>query len=152
MPDLNYSLPFAPLVASGQKRQTIRAMRKRPFVVGDALFHYVGMRTLACMRLGTSVAEDVLGIDILKDRAGRMLTFREDSPNGGQRRLSHDEVDELATLDGFQSSAAFYAWFLPGTSFHFVGQLILWPTTWQSNAQAEARIADSVQADVGEQL
>jgi hypothetical protein len=51
MPAFNYKKQFAELVATGRKRQTIRAMRKRPIKVGDKLYHFTGMRTKQCSQL-----------------------------------------------------------------------------------------------------
>ena len=65
MPILNYRKEFAPLVESGEKRLTIRAMRKRPFKSGDRLFHYTGLRTKACRKLLESTCLFADRIDII---------------------------------------------------------------------------------------
>ena len=54
MPALNFKKEFADKVASGEKRQTIRALRKdgknpRP---GQKLYLYTGMRTKYCRKCG----------------------------------------------------------------------------------------------------
>ncbi len=53
MPSLNFQARFAPLVESGEKRQTIRAYRKdgRDPKRGDKLYLFTGMRTKACRPL-----------------------------------------------------------------------------------------------------
>jgi len=60
MPALNFQEQFADRVASGEKQQTIRAWRKRPFRTGDKLFLYTGMRhPKACRELGEATASRV---------------------------------------------------------------------------------------------
>ena len=53
MPALNFQAQFAPLVESGEKRQTIRAYRKdgRDPTPGCKLYFFTGMRTKACRPL-----------------------------------------------------------------------------------------------------
>ena len=51
MPAYNFKKQFAPLVGSGEKRQTVRFPRKRQTVKGDTLYLYTGMRTSACRKL-----------------------------------------------------------------------------------------------------
>ena len=54
MPAYTFQSRFAPLVASGEKRQTIRAIGKRRHAaVGDRIQLYTGMRTKACRKLVT---------------------------------------------------------------------------------------------------
>ena len=66
MPALNFKAEFAPLVESGEKRQTIRKLRKdgRDPKVGDALYLYTGMRTKKCRKLGIAPCESVQPIEI----------------------------------------------------------------------------------------
>ena len=68
MPALNYQAQFAPKVESGEKLQTIRARRKRPFKRGDRLYHYTGMRTKSCRKLGESTC--VIAMDIVIGKKG----------------------------------------------------------------------------------
>ena len=52
MPAYNFQKQFAPLVESGQKRQTIRAIGKRRHArPGESLQLYTGQRTKACRKL-----------------------------------------------------------------------------------------------------
>lgn len=126
MPALSYNQQFAPAVQAGDKLQTIRAMRKVPIKAGDTLFHFTAMRTKACRRLGVSSCQSANQIDILRwnDQRG---VFLQDSPGGGQRRLTNKEIETLATADGFPDVETFYAWFVTNNT-HFTGQLIKWPT------------------------
>ena len=53
MPSLNFQAQFAPLVESGAKRTTIRALRRdgRNPKRGDPLYMFTGQRTRSCRRL-----------------------------------------------------------------------------------------------------
>lgn len=51
MPSLNFQKQFVPLIESGQKRQTIRPVRKNPIKVGDTLYLFTGLRTKGCKRI-----------------------------------------------------------------------------------------------------
>ena len=143
MPALNYAAQFAPKVADGSKTQTIRSMRKRPFQVGDMLYHFNRQRHTDCKRLGFSIAEEVLSIDIF-DKEGKtglaVYLAVGSEPDSGQRRLSNAEVRELAKADGFENIADFYAWFV-GSRPHFRGQLIKWPTTWSTTTCPNAHVS-----------
>ncbi len=124
MPALSYHKQFAPAVEAGQKLQTIRALRKVPVKLGDTLYHYTGMRTKACRRLGVSTCQSANQIDIIRWK-GQRGVFLQDCPGGGQRRLGNIEMSVLAITDGFPDVDAFYAWFIANTG-HFTGQLITW--------------------------
>lgn len=83
MPALSFQKQFADQVATGKKRQTIRAWRKRPFFTGDKLYLYTGLRTSSCRKLGEAVAARVVAIVIGTgkcgdeiDVAGRRLNTR----------------------------------------------------------------------------
>ena len=134
MPALNYSSQFAPLVESGRKTQTIRALRKRPIKTGDKLYHYTGMRTKACRALGWSICSAVIDIDIFydylpqgnRDKIPSAVFFNSRTKGSRSRELQPYEVWALALEDGFLSVKAFYKWFVPVGDFHFMGQLIKW--------------------------
>ena len=130
MPALNYSDQFAPKVESGDKRQTIRALRKRPIKTGDILYHFHGLRHPGCRRLGYSIAEEVMPIKM----HARLLTVPRRvvvKCDGEWRRIGPRTLFELAEDDGFDSVDAFFAWFNPGNgSQAFRGQLIRWPKSW----------------------
>jgi hypothetical protein len=137
MPALNYAAKFAPLVEAGTKRQTIRALRKRPFRQGDVLVHYTNQRQPACRRMGYSIADEVHSIDIfapLDEKSGVVILNDRES-------ITRAETEQLAINDGFQSIEAFFGWFVVpaqilrhtqrcNLDFHFMGQLIKWPTSW----------------------
>jgi len=119
MPALNYQARFAPLVESGQKRQTIRAMRKRPFVAGDTLYHYTGMRTKACRKLLESVCHDAVVIEMggAPNQEWVMLN---------RIYLDADDIFLIARADGFQCGVDMLDWFRKVHGFPFKGQLVRW--------------------------
>jgi hypothetical protein len=126
MPALSYHAQFAQAVEAGQKLQTIRAMRKVPVKAGDTLYHYTGMRTKACRKLGVSFCQSANQIDIFTGRF--CAVFLQMSPGGGQHRLTNYEITALAKADGFSSRVDFLKWFGKDCAdlHHFSGQLITW--------------------------
>lgn len=67
MPALNFKMQFADKVEKGEKIQTIRATRKRPFRCGDKLYLYTGLRTKYCKKIGESVCHNVEDVEILSN-------------------------------------------------------------------------------------
>jgi len=117
MPALNFKKQFVEEILSGEKKQTIRAMRKRPFKVGDRLYLYTGMRTKQCKKIGEAVCTKVEHIkiyyknDILNVKLkGRILSF--------------DELNYFAVYDGFNGVFGFIGFFKDITPFS--GQIIYW--------------------------
>lgn len=115
MPALNFKKQFAPKVESGEKRQTIRAIRKTPFKEGDILYLYTGMRTRSCRKLGEAKALEVIPVEI---------TTRNMRINGV---LQHDhDSEKIAKEDGFDSFFDMMYWFFHTHGLPFEGQLIKW--------------------------
>jgi len=119
MPALNFKKEFADKVASGEKKQTIRALRKdggnpRP---GQMLYLYSGMRTKYCKKLGEAVCTSVEHICIEK---GCSVVI-------GITPLPRfaDEI-KFARADGFESTVDFYDFFLRTHGLPFRGLLIKW--------------------------
>ena len=121
MPLLGYKKQFVPLVESWEKRQTIRAIRKRPFKVGDRLYHYFGLRTKSCRKLLES--DCTAADDILIDEKGDVYI-------NGEMLLFTMSKESLAYADGFRPAGK--AW---GQMLHFfktvhglpfTGQLVKW--------------------------
>ncbi len=117
MPALNFQAQFAPLVESGEKRQTIRAYRKdgRDPKAGDTLYLYTGMRTKACRKLGEAKCVSVQHIafdesELLIDNFGHWA----------------HEADALARSDGFKAWPDMLAWFEKTHGLPFEGLLIRW--------------------------
>ena len=137
MPALNYHSCFSARVQSGEKLQTIRAQRKVTIKPGDTLYHFTGMRTKACRRLGVSICKDALNIDIIRTEQVKAV-FLQMCNGGSQRRIGNAEILAIATADGFADVDSFWTWFTGDATTkprHFHGQLIKWP---EINAESEA--------------
>lgn len=115
MPALNFKQRFAPDIESGKKRQSIRANRKRPFVCGDTLFLYTGMRTKSCRKLGETTATYVADISIYNNTV----------IEAGEE-LSRSDKRKLAREDGFENVSDFLTFFKESHGLPFQGQLIQW--------------------------
>ena len=106
MPALNYTV-FVDKVESGEKRQTIRRLRKRPIKVGDRLHHFAGMRTKHCRRLR---AEE-------EDYCKTEQRIRRESGLWYQRQvrawllMSWADIELIARRDGFECFWDFDQWF-----------------------------------------
>lgn len=115
MPALNFLTRFADDVESGRKRQTIRAQRKHPLYIGDALYLFTGMRTKGCRRLGDHTCTMVQEIRI--------------KPNGTVRldgqAICRTSAERIAKADGFESLKQFVEFFCADER-EFNGQLIQW--------------------------
>ena len=116
MPALNYQGRFAPKVESGEKRQTIRRVWKRPIKPSDTLYHHTGMRTKRCRRLRVETCLDVRPITL---HVGHyVLTTGE---YGGV-----DTLDRFAREDGFDLWPEMREWFDKRYGLPFEGVLITW--------------------------
>ena len=117
MPALNYKKHLAPLVESGEKRQTIRADRKdgRNPHVGDRLYHFTGLRTKVCRKLREDDCTSVenICIDCHSVVVGTMY-------------LTGIEIEVLAIADGFKDTNTFIEFFRTGYELPFYGKLIKW--------------------------
>ena len=113
----NFQKQFAEAVASGQKRQTIRALRKdgRHAKQGDRLQLYTGMRTKACRKLRDAVCHDACPILIEHDK---IWTF--------EPQELHLDLAAWAKRDGFESWGAMRAFFEQTHGLPFNGVLISW--------------------------
>jgi hypothetical protein len=113
---INFQARFAPLVASGEKRQTIRRnARCKP---GDRLQLYTGQRTADCRKL---VDPDPVCI-----RVGYIGI----NPNGislHDSSLYPRDLDDFARADGFGNFSQMVDWFVEvyGDPF-FTGYVITW--------------------------
>lgn len=111
MPAYDFKPRFAAKVATGEKRQTIRAVgKRRPPRVGDPLMLYTGLRTDACRKLLDAVCTAVEPISIEPERrAVRMV--RGYGENKWWADIDQEEIDVLAQADGFDDAEAFFAFF-----------------------------------------
>ena len=112
MPAYNFRSQFADDVESGRKRQTIRPRRKRPTRPGDTLYHYTGMRTKMCRKLGEFLCTKVTPVDILQG-AIRL----------GGRCLGTALALEFARADGFEGLEDFYRFFGEHYGLPVIGRL-----------------------------
>lgn len=115
MPAFNYQQRFADQVQSGTKRSTIRRWRKRPIYIGDTLYHYTGLRTPGCHKIGNTTCIRVREIRITPGG-----TIKIDG-----QVIYRESAQALAKADGFNSLADFIQFFCPGEQ-DFHGQLIEW--------------------------
>jgi hypothetical protein len=115
MPSLNFRDQFAPKIKSGEKRQTIRAKRKRPIVVGDSLYLFTGMQSKQCERIGTVVCRAVSDVEVGDDYIA-----------AGGAVLSASDADEFAVADGFEDRHAMIDFFKVTYGLPFSGDLIAW--------------------------
>jgi len=134
MPALNFQARFAPLVESGEKRQTIRAYRKdgRDPKPGDTLYLYTGMRTKACRMVGAASCRSVMPIGIDKDGG----IWRGDCATievlGKEFRVTGYELygtawcTRIARADGFDDVGQMRQWFEKTHGLPFEGLIIRW--------------------------
>lgn len=127
MPALNFQKRFAPRVRRGDKRQTIRRSRKRPWRLGDRVYLYTGMRTPACKRLGCGVV--TLLLDVRIERNKFSWRFANQKAAGLNFRLSVTGRRDIARADGFRDYAELAEWFHRRYGLPFTGILIRWART-----------------------
>jgi len=120
MPALNFKAEFADAVESGEKRQTIRAWRKRPFQIGDTLQLYTGQRTKNARLLRVEPCRMAMGVQITFAPiwTGKIWL--------GDWSLEPDAAEAFARNDGFASLAEMAQWFEKTYGLPFDGQLIMW--------------------------
>lgn len=128
MPAYNFQKQFAPLVESGEKRQTIRAKGKRRHALpGERLQLYTGMRTKTCRKL---LSPDPECLSVQNVYMCKIIERRRDSHAyqlflDGELVFWHD-VHEIASADGFEDPAAFFNFFEDTHGMPFRGVLIKW--------------------------
>ncbi|MEP7375559.1 MAG: hypothetical protein ABI675_19600 [Chitinophagaceae bacterium] len=159
MPAYSYKERFVPMVLDLSKGHTIRKRRKKGFAkIGDTIYHYYGLRTKLCRKLGEAPCTDVRTIVITAD--GLMLLFKERISDEKFKLLSSKDIskiylsirktkhtvlslknkNELAWRDGFrpegstadQPGNAFelmFRWWKLTHDFPFIGDIIYWDTT-----------------------
>lgn len=116
MPALNHAdAVHAAKVESGDKTCSIRGRRKRPFKVGDVIYHVACnyRKGVPARKLGTAICKSVTPIVI---DGNRVLLGDDD--------LAHEEIVTLARQDGFATGAEFLAYF--NRNGRFEGDLITW--------------------------
>ena len=133
MPALNFMAQFAPLVESGEKRQTIRAYRKddRDPKRGDALYLYTGMRQKGKCRLLREVqSESVEPIRIERHHPRAVEPCVVVGENDEWQPGDFDDPfaieKKFAKNDGFNSWREMWEWFEKTHGLPFEGLLIRW--------------------------
>ena len=130
MPALNFQKWSAPLVESGEKRQTIRAYRKdgRDPKVGDTLYLYTGMRTKACRKLGEVVCNSAERLRINEDGGVSRHVFKRVDPFYTAAWAEYDVgwCNRIARADGFNGLGEMRRWFEKTHGLPFEGLLIKW--------------------------
>jgi hypothetical protein len=122
MPAYNFKKQFAPQVAAGLKRCTIRAERKdgrTPSAKVEATL-YTGMRSKACRCLRTVYIRRVRTVTMEFRRDGNTIIHL------GGEFLSQEEMRKLALRDGFSSLAEMRGFFRETHGDRFSGHLIEW--------------------------
>ncbi len=117
----NFCSDFAGLVATGSKRQTIRANRKRHARPGEPVQLYAGMRTRNCrkLRIPDPVCQSVARIDLRCEGGGLYIYI-----DGYLMGVS--DADIIAMADGFDDAPHMFSWFDDRHGLPFQGVLIRW--------------------------
>jgi uncharacterized protein YqfB (UPF0267 family) len=110
----NFHSRFVPMILSGHKTHTIRATRAHPDVPGKTLHLYTGLRQRGARLLKRVECTEVQSIAITEQQEVIL----------DGNRLSDDECEQLARLDGFANFTDMMA-FWNGRR-PFVGQIIHW--------------------------
>ena len=121
MPAINFKTQFADKVESGEKKQTIRPVRKKPIKAGDTLYLYTGMRTKNCRRLLVTECISIADIKIHENKA-RI----EERDFFWSRHEECTSLNELANDDGFNSWPEMQEFFQKQYGLPFEGVLIRW--------------------------
>lgn len=119
MPAYNFQGQFADDVASGRKRQTIRAT-DRHAKPGMTAYLYTGLRTKNCRKLGMSTLVKIVSVEIGRHACGEPYAYVANS------HLTHDSLDEFSKSDGFESGEEMAEWFSKQYSLPFNGFVHMW--------------------------
>ena len=99
MPAYDFKARFAPLVESGDKRQTLRKPRKRPTRAGDVLKLYTGQRTKNCRLLRDAICTRVR--PVLIDWRVTTEVWKTPYIELDSRPMRYFDMLDLAQKDGF---------------------------------------------------
>ena len=117
----NFQSQFAPLVESGEKRQTFRVLGKRRHArPGDSLQLYTGMRTKACRKLVTPDPVCLFSSPVF------IVPFGTKSPVMLEGDADYPHPDRFARDDGFIDFDDLLCWLAQTHGLPFDGQLIKW--------------------------
>lgn len=150
MPSLSYKKQFVPLVESFEKLQTIRAMRRRPFMSGDRLSHFSGLRTAARRRLFDATCTEADDIHIFQ--SGDIYIVSDGGQILKETIDTRSDLYRFAWADGFRGATKamvisnFMSFFSETHRFSFKGQLMKWhpPALTIQQYQASAAPAEPI--------
>lgn len=165
MAALSYKGRFVEYVENGllgregrTKSQTIRNFRKYPIKRGETLYHYYGMRTKHCKKIGESICSSVNKIEITP----RGVTIFYENHSYHHRIWKKADKDDFAIRDGFANWEEMKRWWVlthGPNCFPFVGQLIRWkippstiPSGFQSQSFGKERLKSSPSGTLQEQV
>jgi len=103
---LGYTIPhFKQSIPNGTKTQTIRKLRKlkgkpHPIKLGERLYHYFGLRTKHCEKLGESICNETFFIRFYRSGC-HVDWFR--NLNSPCMVMRDEEIVKLAHRDGFNT-------------------------------------------------
>jgi hypothetical protein len=121
----NFKPQFAPLIASGQKCQTIRTLGKRRHArAGDTLQLYTGQRTRSCRKLLDTVCTEAIPIAMHPHKMDEVVTGLSIYLGHAECALDAASVAALAKADGFESISEFVDFLRERLPFE--GMLIQW--------------------------
>ncbi len=124
MPLLSFMKQFVEPVLSGEKKQTIRKTRKRPFKTGDKLYIYTGSR-FKPKKIAEGQATLVQEIFIFNQKDDVFISINGHLLTGSNQ----PSREEFAKADGFNSLEEFKEFFTPKEGDKFLGQLIKFELT-----------------------
>jgi len=105
MPLLGFTVPgHKEKILSGEKRQTIRKLRKYSIKINDRLYLYWHLRQKDCEKLGESVCTETFYM-MFPLREGHPACHFDDSPSfmSQGHTMTVEEMEDLAKRDGFAS-------------------------------------------------
>lgn len=126
---LNFKAEFIVAIDEGQKRRTIRRIRKagnpKP---GDCLQLYAGLRTTHCEKIRDATCTRVrrIYIDAMGVRIDNRTLYSGEAPASMGAPRPDDYDSDFARADGFDSFADMAVFFEKQYGLPFEGQLIEW--------------------------
>ena len=139
MPAYNFKAQFAPLVASGAKRQTVRKPRVRATRPGELLHLYTGMRTASCRRLiepveCLAVTPIMIAYHWPRGMPGTLAARLAEIGDYGVMLLGgawlvSEAREAFARADGFASQAEFFRFFIEQYRVderHLTAEVLYW--------------------------
>ena len=118
---------FKDKILNGDKRQTIRKLRKHPIKVGDKLYLYWHLRQKDCEKLLETVCTEVFIIQISSEYwIGRQRIRIIKLVDGVWNPMSYKEQNEIATEDGFHNDVEMLSWFVAKYPLPETFQVIRW--------------------------